>query len=88
MPDSGMIITVLNRPVYSTSATDTNDGAIWIQAPLSTQQYETSEPLLINGIYARSKKIDPLGDAEILREFAAWEAASDEALLNFEKGLD
>jgi hypothetical protein len=78
---------ILDRPVYSTSAAETDNSDIWIQAPLAAQQYESPEPKLIDGIYAQSRKIEIFGNSELVREFAAWEAASDEALLNFEKGL-
>jgi hypothetical protein len=87
MIDSRTAIRILDRPVYSTSGAEADNGDIWIQAPLAAQQYESPEPFLIDGIYAQSKRIDPLGNRELLREFAAWETASDEALLNFEKDL-
>jgi len=87
MTDSRTAIRVLDRPVYSTSADETASGDIWIQAPIAAQQYESPEPFFIDGIYAQSRKIVLFGNSELLREFAAWEAASDEALLNFEKDL-
>ena len=89
MADSGTAIrTVQDYPVYSTSAARADEYDIWIQAPIAAQQYDTSEPLLIDGIYSRSRKFDPFGGADLVREFAAWEAASDEALMNFEKDLE
>jgi|GEM_PF-6198935 hypothetical protein len=57
----------------------------WIQEPVSRQVFIQGR--LINGIYvvvgANEEILFPNDD--IRREFAAWEAASDEALLNFEK---
>jgi len=82
------IRTVLDHPIYSTSGTHTDMGDIWIQEPIAAQQYYPSEPHLISGIYAASRKLDPFGIEQLQQDFAAWEAASDEALMNFEKDLD
>lgn len=59
--------------------------AAWIQEPVSRQVFLQGR--LINGLYVW---VNPGREAliptdDIAREFAAWEAASDEALLNFEK---
>jgi hypothetical protein len=89
MTDSSTAIkNILGQSCFSNSAADSGSGDIWIQAPIASQPYEFPEPVLINGIYAQSRKIDLLGKDQIdLKEFAAWEAASDEALINLEKGL-
>lgn len=58
----------------------------WIQDPVSRQVFERSDQI-IDGIYVQ---VIPSAESnssisELSREFAAWEAASDEALMNFEK---
>jgi len=89
MSDSRTAIkTVLEHPIYSTSATSSDETDIWIQESIAAQPYDFPEPLLIDGIYSQSKKLDPLADLDLAQENAAWEAASDEALMNFEKDLD
>jgi hypothetical protein len=59
--------------------------AAWIQEPISRQVFLQGK--LINSLYvevsSHYEAFIPSG--ELAREFAAWEAASDEALLNFEK---
>jgi len=66
---------------YSDSGTE----SFWIQEPVSRQIFPQGK--LINGLYVQ---VLPVNEAifvsdELSREFAAWDAASDEALLNFEK---
>ena len=69
--------------LYSDSSSENR--ATWIQDPVSRQIFLQGR--LINGLYVQ---VNPVSEPfvvtdEITREFAAWEAASDEALLNFEK---
>lgn len=58
----------------------------WIQDPISRQIFERSDQI-IDGVYVQVTPPSDmtLGFGELDREFAAWEAASDEALINFEK---
>lgn len=58
----------------------------WIQDPVSRQVFEQSNQI-IDGIYVQVVPSVDLNSVlgELAREFAAWDAASDEALLNFEK---
>ena len=70
--------------LYSDSGSE--NPVVWIQEPISRQNFEQGAQI-IDGLYVQ---VTPSGETllasdEIAREFAAWEAASDEALLNFEK---
>lgn len=58
----------------------------WIQSPISRQIFEQGNQI-ISGIYVQAKPVMvALKSLDALaEEFAAWDAASDEALLNFEK---
>lgn len=72
-----------SQRLYSDSGSE--NPVAWIQEPISRQIF--SKGTLINNLYVQ---VTPLGETlsaadEIAREFAAWDAASDEALLNFEK---
>ncbi len=69
--------------VYSDS--NSEYPASWIQAPISRLTFLQGR--LVNGLYVR---VGPTCETlittdDMAYEFAAWEAASDEALLNFEK---
>lgn len=57
----------------------------WIQRPISLQLLDPSE-CLIDGIYAqtRGRGMLPIQVPGLAWELEAWEAASDEALSNFE----
>ena len=58
----------------------------WIQSPISRQVFEQGDHV-VDGIYVQVKPFEitlPSTD-ELEREFAAWEAASDEDFLNFEQ---
>jgi len=60
------------------------------QLPISRQAFLPSQPDLIDGIYVSAeppKIILPIEPA-LAQEFAAWEAASNEALERFESGLE
>jgi hypothetical protein len=58
----------------------------WIQSPISHQVFEQGSNI-VNGIYIQVKPFElPLPvPTELAQEFAAWDAASDEALINFER---
>ncbi len=92
MPDSRTLQHGTDRhPVYSTSFQAGEDDDVWIQGPTTKQPYEHLVKSYIKGIYVQIGEpvsIVPLIDPDTVSEFAAWEAASDEALLNFENNLD
>jgi hypothetical protein len=69
--------------LYSDSGSE--NPVVWIQEPISRQIF--SKGTLINSLYVQvSPSVETVSAMdEIAREFAAWDAASDEALLNFEK---
>jgi hypothetical protein len=79
-----------NQPAYSTSAFGGDHIDFWIQDPISQQPFDTSLEYRIEGIYVQIKARDiplPKIDRDLINEFSAWEAASDEALMNFEREL-
>lgn len=85
MPDSRTFV-INNQPLYSTSESGSEYVYLWIQAPIGRQPYDASARLIMDGVYVRAEPVDLLlSDSVLADEFAAWEAASDEALLNFEK---
>ena len=49
---------------------------------------DTEEQPQASSIYVATGPIGAAIDAELQAEFAAWDRASDEALWNFEAGLD
>jgi hypothetical protein len=58
----------------------------WIQSSINRQVFERGSQV-VDGVYMQVKPFEvalPDMDA-IMREFAAWETASDEDFLNFEK---
>ncbi|MBI5841125.1 MAG: hypothetical protein HZB19_13595 [Chloroflexi bacterium] len=58
----------------------------WIQSPISRQIFESGGQI-VDEIYVQVKPFEvalPALDT-LAQEFAAWDAASDEDLLNFEK---
>jgi len=80
----------ISQPVYSTSDSGSSEIIVWIQDSISCQPFESARHL-INGIYAQVgemensfKSLEP----NLAQEFLAWDAASDEALTNFERGLE
>ncbi len=85
MPDSRTV--VIKEPLlYSTSDSGGEYAYLWIQEPIGRQPYDASIRLIRDGIYARTELPElSLMDSALADEFAAWEAASDEALVNFEK---
>jgi hypothetical protein len=76
--------------IYTTSESGGSDSYVWIQDPISCQPFEFARKL-IDGIYAQVGEAETplsLPDSNLAQEFMAWDAASDEALANFEKGLE
>lgn len=85
IPDSRTSI-IQKQPLYSTSESGGEYGFFWIQEPIGRQPYDASARLIVDGVYVRAEPRDlSLIDSALADEFTAWEAASDEALLNFEK---
>jgi len=84
-----MIREARNMNWYSTSGTTPDIHYFWIQPPLSQQTLEPADQL-IDGIYIQTQSlvILPVTEVELDWEFAAWEEASDEALILFEKEID
>ncbi|MBE3142685.1 MAG: hypothetical protein IMZ61_02010 [Planctomycetes bacterium] len=79
------IKTNINQQAYSTSESGSEDVYDWIQDPISCQPFEFTRKPIIIGIYAQAGGTDfslPLTDTNLNQEFMAWEAASDEALMN------
>jgi hypothetical protein len=72
-------------PNYATSETSIEESG-WIQPSISRETPNTFGSSIINGIYAQAPRLDMMSvvDQEMTSEFAAWEAASDEALNLFE----
>jgi hypothetical protein len=80
----------ISQPSYSTSESGGSSITGWIQDPISCQPFEFARKL-IDGIYAQVGEAEmpfSLPDANLTQEFIAWDAASDEALANFERGLE
>lgn len=71
--------------LYSDSGS-TEDVISWIQSPINRQIFEQGNQI-IDDIYVQVTPFQAnLSDTDSLaQEFAAWDTASDEALLNFEK---
>ena len=93
MPDSRTIQpSIRHRPIYATSFQSSDDEvSLDLRGPISEQPYEHVAKSYINGLYVQigeTVSIAPLIEPDAVNEFAAWEAASDEALLNFENSLD
>jgi hypothetical protein len=80
-PNSATVFVHEADRLYSDSGSE----SLWIQDPVSRQIFLQGK--LINGLYVQVLPSSELisASAELSREFAAWDAASDEALLNFEK---
>ena len=75
---------------YATSAPIQNN---WMQPNLAEIYNQIEVASLIDNLYAVIRPNEDLveefsSDAEFMAELAAWDAASDEALLNFERSLD
>ena len=78
--------TLANKSPRIYSDFSSEGGLTWIQSPISHQAYEQGSHL-VDGIYMQVKPYElslPV-PASLAQEFAAWDAASDEALLNFER---
>ena len=84
--NSGISFVGIQHNIYSSS-----ELGRWIQESISLIPYDGTLKLsTINGIYVQVRQADlfnPLRDFDLAQEFSAWEAASDEALRNFEQEL-
>lgn len=88
---SGISLTKLdkvNEPVYSTSSPE-EEIYLWIQPPLPKLVFDPAYKL-VDGIYVQVMPLqfDLQFEPDLEREFKAWDAASDEALLLFESEID
>lgn len=87
MPDSKTSLKATqNHPVYSTFD-ETGGHDVYIRIP-DPNDYQPNTPSQIDGVYALTAPFPllfPEADEELVKEFAAWDAASDEALTDFEK---
>jgi hypothetical protein len=80
-------ISFLEIPDDIYSSTNSGD---WIQKPIGDLPFNGMPTRVIDGIYARFESFEavhPLLDLDLMNEFSAWEAASDEALRSFEEDL-
>lgn len=89
-PDSRSATASSNKTLYVTSESQENS---WGQPPASHYVLFVRDNRLVGepiaGVYATSPSADVnFSQARLTAEFAAWEVASDEALLNFEQGLN
>ena len=82
-PNSATTFSIKVKPNYSDASEEMND--TWIQAPVSQQTYIAGNEL-IDGMYVQAKPAGVVFDEfnQLAQELAAWEQASDEALLDFE----
>lgn len=89
-PDSRSATVSSNMTLYVTSEPRENS---WGQPPASHYILFVRDNRLVGepiaGVYAASPSADlNFSQARLAAEFAAWEAASDEALVDFEQGLN
>ena len=80
-----------DKPQYVYSDINADELMSWIQAPISRESFEqNSQSILIDGIYVQVKPmtITMIIPDTLAQEFSAWDATSDEALLNFEQELN
>lgn len=78
--------TFLNKADRLYSDSGAENVFAWIQSPINRQVYEQGNQI-VDGVYMQVKPFEvvlPETDA-MLQEFAAWDTASDEDFLNFEK---
>ena len=83
---SNSATTIANQSQRIYSDFNAEGGVTWIQSPISRQAFEQGSHI-VDGIYVQVKPFEltlPV-PAELAQEFAAWDAASDEALINFER---
>jgi hypothetical protein len=75
-----------NKPQHVYSDFSAEGGVTWIQSPISREAFEQGSHI-VDGIYVQVKPFEaPLPvPAALAQELAAWDAASDEALINFER---
>lgn len=76
---------VATFPLYSSSETDEDTGA-WIQPSINRQSIDLEASVIIDGIYVQTRhpQVIPVIEPDLAWELAAWETASDEALMLFE----
>ncbi len=77
--------TLINKADHLYSDSGAEVIIAWIQSPISRQIFERGGRI-VDEIYVQVKPFEvalPVMDA-LAQEFAAWDAASDEDLLNFE----
>ncbi len=81
--NSATFIKKVDRLYSDSSAEEAFD---WIQSPISRQVFEQGNQI-VDGVYMQVKpfEITLPGTDALTQEFSAWDSASDEALLNFEK---
>lgn len=74
--------------VYSSERS--NQGYAWIQPSIISKSIGTENAIIIDGVYVKPQptKVDMTFGFDFNGELEAWEAASDEALRNFEALLD
>jgi hypothetical protein len=74
------------QPIYSDLCTEGSQ--TWIQNPISRNIFNYGNQI-IDGLYMQVKPFEAslAISLELAQEFAAWDAASDEALLSFERGI-
>jgi hypothetical protein len=78
--------TLVDKPKRPYSDFGTDEPISWIQAPISRAIFEEGFQI-IDDIYVQVKPVEftlPIPKT-LAQEFAAWDAASDEALTNFER---
>lgn len=77
---------IFTGSVYVTSDANGQSAQHWIQDSISRQVFNRFGETLLDGIYVQTARLDMLVSipADLEMEFAAWESASDEALLLFE----
>ena len=83
-PNSATIFANQTKRPYSDTGAD--NGKNWIQSPISHQVFAQGGQI-VAGMYVQVKPFEvtlPIPEA-LRQEFAAWDAASDEALINFER---
>lgn len=80
--------TLVSKPKQTYSDYSADDVMSWIQAPISRDVFEYGSQI-IDDIYVQVNpvKLTLLIPEALAQEFAAWDAASDEALLNFDREM-
>jgi len=78
--------TLVNKPKRPYSDFGADDVVNWIQAPISREVFKQGSQI-VDKIYVQVKpaELTLLIPEALAQEFAAWDVASDEALLDFER---